>query len=278
MKKPVNLALFVGSLILTAIAATTTANAGAVLDRILATKTLTVAVGTNWGKNSFLNEKHELVGYDIDVANGVAKFLNVQAKFVTPGWDLIVGGKWGNRWDLATYMSPRMSRTDKFEFPAYYQYGGTGAAVHKDSKLTKLSDLEGKTVGVTAGTQEEQYLAHKLVPDWLDAKPIEFKFTPGKVNVYENTSLALDDLRLGDGARVDAVMSTTNNLKDAIDHGYPIKLLDAPAFYSPSSLVVEKGDKEFSEKVAAAVEKMREDGSLSQAAVKWFGMDISIEK
>ena len=68
------------------------ANAGEVLDRVLAAKALTVAVGTDWGAISHLNEKHELVGYDVDIAKGIAKFLGVEVKFVTPGWDIITAG------------------------------------------------------------------------------------------------------------------------------------------------------------------------------------------
>ncbi|WP_292280279.1 transporter substrate-binding domain-containing protein [Mesorhizobium sp.] len=59
------------------------ANAGEVLDRILSMKTLTVAVSPNCPPSSFLNEKGELVGFDVDVAKHVADHLGVAVKYET---------------------------------------------------------------------------------------------------------------------------------------------------------------------------------------------------
>jgi polar amino acid transport system substrate-binding protein len=61
-----------------------TAYAADVLDRVLSAKTMTVAVGTDWGPISHLDEKHELVGYDVDVAKAIAKSLGVEISFVNP--------------------------------------------------------------------------------------------------------------------------------------------------------------------------------------------------
>ncbi|MES0039843.1 transporter substrate-binding domain-containing protein, partial [Mesorhizobium sp. M0046] len=62
------------------------AQAGEVLDRVLATKTLTVATSSAFPLASFIDEKGQLDGFDIEVAKGIAKYLGVEAKFVTPGW------------------------------------------------------------------------------------------------------------------------------------------------------------------------------------------------
>ncbi|WP_210328543.1 transporter substrate-binding domain-containing protein [Mesorhizobium amorphae] len=88
------------------------------LDRVLATKTLTVAVGTDWGKMSFLNDKHELDGSDVDIANAIAKYLGVKAKFVTPAWVFITAGEWEGRWDMAMgQLTPTKARAEKLSFP-----------------------------------------------------------------------------------------------------------------------------------------------------------------
>ncbi len=77
------------------------AHAGEVLDRVLAKKTLTVATAANWHPASFVNEKGQLDGFDIEVAKGVANYMGVEAQFVTPGWDVVTAGRWAGRWDLA---------------------------------------------------------------------------------------------------------------------------------------------------------------------------------
>ncbi|MER9191514.1 transporter substrate-binding domain-containing protein [Mesorhizobium australicum] len=264
------------SLAVASVALSANANAGEVLDRVLKTKKLTVAVGTDWGKMAFLNAQHQLDGYDIDVVKSISKSLGVEANFVTPSWDVIAAGKWRGRWDMTTWMTPTKARTEKFDFPAVYIKDEVLGAVHKDSKITKLSELEGKVVAVGAGTAAEQYVKHKLAPDWIGAKPIEYQFTPGEVKTYKSSNVAFDDLRLGDGVRLDAVVGDGSLVEDAIKAGYPLKVIGV-AFSSPAALAVERGDKEFNDKIAAAIQSMKDDGSLSKLSIKWFGVDHTVE-
>ncbi|WP_353642600.1 transporter substrate-binding domain-containing protein [Mesorhizobium sp. WSM2239] len=262
------------------IAATTgAANAGSVLDKVEASKTLTVAVGTDWGKMSFLNDNHQLDGYDIDVAKGVAEHLGVQIKFVTPSWDIITSGNWQGRWDMAMgQMTPTAARAEKFDFPAIYFYQPAVAVVHKDSKATKLADLDGKTIGVTAGSAAESYANQTFSPDWIGAQPVKYQFKPGAVKTYASTNVAFDDLRLGDGVRLDAVITDQTYAEDAISGSYPIKLLGDPLYSAPGVIPLLHGDKEFSDSVAAAVQSMKEDGTLSKLSMKWYGVDYTTDK
>ncbi|RWK11049.1 transporter substrate-binding domain-containing protein [Mesorhizobium sp.] len=268
----------VASLAVASIALSTAANAGAVLDRVLATKTLTAAVATDWPKQSFLNDNHELDGNDIDVVKGIAKYLGVELKFVTPSWDVIVAGNWEGRWDIAMGgMTPTKARAEKFSFPAIFTHLRSVVVVHKDSKAEQLSDLDGKTVGANLNTTDEYYVRHTLKPEWLGAKPIEFKFTPGEVKTYESYTTGLADLRLGDGVRLDAFVMSDVAAKDAIKAGNPIKQLGDTLYSAPGAIATLRGDKEFDDKVAAAIKSMKDDGTLSKLAIKWYGVDLSAE-
>nr|WP_198388435.1 transporter substrate-binding domain-containing protein [Rhizobium etli] len=259
------------------VALSSSAYAGQVLNRVLASKTLTVAVGTDWGPMSHLNENKEVDGGDIDLVKGIAKHLGVEVKFVTPGWDLIAGGNWQGRWDLGMgQMVPTKARAEKLDFVVYC-YGPVVAVVHKDSKAAKLSDLDGKVVGAGAGTTAESYAKHTLTPNWINAKPVNYEFKPSEVKSYESTNVAFDDLRLGDGARLDAVVTDSTIVNDAVKAGYPFKVLGT-LFSAPGAIAMEKGDKEFHDKVAAAVEAMREDGTLTKLSMKWFGTDLTYEQ
>ncbi|BAV52796.1 polar amino acid uptake ABC transporter, periplasmic binding protein (plasmid) [Mesorhizobium loti] len=261
-----------------AIASSPSAYAGEVLQRVLDAKTIKVAVGTDWGPISSLNANHELEGYDIDVAKGIAKYLGVNVEFVTPGWDLIVAGNWQGRWDIGMgQMTPTKERGEKFDFSPNYYYDTTVAVVHKDSKAKDLSDLNGAIIGVTTNTTEEQYANQKLTPNWVGAKPIEYKFKAGQVKSYANANVAFDDLRLGDGARLNAVITSGPFVETAIKSGYPFKVLGA-LMSSPAAIPMMKGDKEFSDKVAAAIKGMKDDGTLSKISMKWYGSDFTVDK
>lgn len=259
------------------VAFSTSASAGEILDHVLKTKALTAAVGTDWAPSSFLNDKGELDGYDVEVAKGIAKYLGVEAKFVTPGWDLIAAGKWQGRWDIGMgQMTPTKARMDSFDLSVIYFYEKAVAVVHKDSKATKLSDLDGKKIGGANDTSAIAYAKHSFTPGWIGAKPVEYQFTPGEVKEYQSSPVAMDDLRLGDGVRLDAIATDGSYAENAIKSGYPIKVLGT-LFSSPGVIALLKTDKEFNEKVAAAVKSMRDDGTLSKLSTKWYGSDHSVE-
>ncbi|CDZ41427.1 Cystine-binding periplasmic protein [Neorhizobium galegae bv. officinalis] len=251
-----------------------TAKAGEVLDRIVAAKTLTVAVVPDWPPNSFINSNSKLDGYDVDVAKGVAERLGVQVKFVTPQWDIITSGKWQSRWDMAMGgMTPTKARREKFAFPSVYFYEPSAVAVNKNSKLTDQAGLDGKRVGVTSGASTELYAQQNLVIDALDAPPFTYKFKAGEVKAYSSTAIGLDDLRLGDGVRLDAFIAAEAAISEAIASGYPIKQLGEPVFYSPASIAIELGDTEFGGKITSVIADMKKDGTLGLLSTKWFGMD-----
>ncbi|MER8409096.1 transporter substrate-binding domain-containing protein [Mesorhizobium sp. M1307] len=252
-------------------------HAGEVLDRVLATKTLTVATSSAFPLASFIDKNGQLDGFDVEVAKGIAKYMDVEAKFVTPGWDIITSGRWEGRWDLAMgQMTPTVPRAKLFDFPAVYIYGNSVAVVHKDSKATKPSDLDGKVIGVSAGSSEESYAKHTL--EVYDAPPVKFQFTPSEVKGYESSTSAADDLRLGDGVRLDGFLTEELEAKAMIKAGYPFKIMGGPLVSAPAVIAVLHGDKEFSDKVAAAVKSMREDGSLSKLSIKWYGSDQTVQK
>ena len=118
------------------------AQAGAVLDRVVAAGTLKVATDANWAPQSFMNDKNELDGFDVDVAKEIGKRIGVKVEFITPGWDIITAGNWAGRWDMHVgSMTPTKKRAEIFDFPAVYYYTPAAVAVHNDSKAAKLSDL-----------------------------------------------------------------------------------------------------------------------------------------
>ena len=76
------------------------AQAGAVLDSIMAKKSIMVATDANWPPQSFINDKNEMDGFDVDVAREIAKRMGVAIEFITPSWDIITAGNWNRRWDM----------------------------------------------------------------------------------------------------------------------------------------------------------------------------------
>jgi ABC-type amino acid transport substrate-binding protein len=103
-----------------------------VLEDIKSKGQLVVSTDANYAPQSFLNDKGELDGFDIDVSKEVAKRMGAKIKFVTPDWDLIVAGKWGARWDLSIgSMTITSARAKVVDFSSPYYYTPAQFGVHK---------------------------------------------------------------------------------------------------------------------------------------------------
>ncbi len=252
------------------------AQAGKVLDKVMKAGTIKVATDANWAPQSFINDKNELDGFDVDVAKGIAKHMGVKIEFVTPAWDIITAGNWVGRWDMHVgSMTPTKKRAEVFTFPGVYYYTPAAVAVHKDSKAKTFADLKGKVIAATTTSTYELYLKRDLTIDAENVPPFTYQLEPGKIRSLESVNTSLDDLRLGDGVRLSAVVGSLPSFVEAIKNGYPIKVLGEPVFYEPLSVAIERGDDELAAKIAAAVKSMKADGTLSTLSKKWYGVDYS---
>ena len=274
MKSTVKLlaGLVLGALLL----APVVADAGAVLDRVMKNKVMTLSSDAEYPPQSFLNKQNEMDGFDVDVAREIAKRLGVKLKIVTPAWEVIVAGNWGPRWDLSVgSMTPTKARSKVLDFPAVYYYTPASFTVHKDSPISSIADLNGKKIGVCGGCTYEAYLKHNLVLDAGGVPPFEYQVKPGEIRLYETDVNVFDDIRIGPGKRLDAGLSTLPTIMEAIKNGYPMKPIGKPVFYEPLAVAVDKGDPEWTAKLKGIIEAMHADGTLTTMSKKWYGVDYS---
>ena len=267
------------SIALVALLSTGVAQAGEVLDSIMAKKVIMVATDANWPPQSFINDKNEMDGFDVDVAREIAKRLGVDIEFITPSWDIITAGNWNRRWDMHVgSMTPTKKRAEKLAFPAVYYYTPAAVGVHKSSKISTVAGLSGKKVGTGTGTTFELYLQGDLSIDAAGAPAFKYQISNPTIKSYETSTIALDDLRLGDGVRLDGVVSSLPVFLEAIENGYPIKVVGQPIFYEPLSVTIDLGDHELNSKLEKIITAMRKDGTLSKISVKWYGVDYATTK
>ena len=247
-------------------------------EQVKLAKKLVVSTDPNYKPQSFLNDKGELDGFDIDVAKEVAARLGVAVEFVTPDWDMITGANWGARWDLSIgSMTPTEERSQVLWFTDPYYYTPASFAVHKDNTtITTPADLTGKKVGLGTATTYESYLNGTLS---MMGGEIEYDPPSGvQVVPYTTDSEAVQDLALGDGVRLDAVMSAQPTIQAAIDQGIPLKYVGTPAFYEPLAFALDKSRGPSDKMVStlnSIVKKMHSDGKLTELSMKWYGIDLT---
>lgn len=261
------------------VAAAVSAQAGETLDRVMEKKAMVVATNSGWPPQSYLDDSNEMVGFDIDVSREIAKRLGVEVSFETPDWQTLTGGRWQGRYDLGVgSVTPTKARAQVIDFVGIYYYSPYVYVIHKDSDAKSVTDLNGKVIGVETATTSEDFINRKLEIDAPGLPPIEYKLEPGEVRTFADSMLPFDDLRLGAGVRLDAVIAPEQTAMNAIKNGYPVKILEGEyAFREPLVVIAEKVDPEWTAKVGGIIEEMKKDGTLGTLTTKWYGKDYSAD-
>jgi polar amino acid transport system substrate-binding protein len=104
---------------------------------------------------------------------------------------------------------------------------------------------------------------------------VHYLVTAGEVHTYADSMLPFDDLRLGDGVRIDAVIAPEQTVLTAIKNGYPIRVLPGYAFREPLTVLTDKGNPQWTARVAGIIAAMKADGTLARLTTKWYGQDYS---
>jgi polar amino acid transport system substrate-binding protein len=259
-----------------ATALATAAQAGKTFDKVMEARELIVSTDPAYPPQSVQKPDGSFEGFDIDVATEIAKRLGAKVKFVTPAWEAITTGGWGGRWDVSVgSMTPTKARAQVLDFPAVYYYTPAAFAVHKDNVTQSISDLSGKRIGVCGGCTYEYYLKGSLLIDVEHVPALTYQVDKPDIRTYETDTNAFNDLKLGDGVRLDAVMSALPTIQEAINDGYPFRVVGKPVFFEPLSIATDKGDPEFDAKVAEIVKTMHADGTLKNLSAKWYGIDLT---
>ena len=233
---------------------------------------------------SSLNEKTgKYEGFDIDVATEVAHRLGVKVAWETPSWDVITAGGWNDRWQMSVgSMTPTNDRQKVLDFSQPYYYTPAVVVVNEDNTdIQDLdTDLDGKKIGVCSGCTYDQYLSKTLA---INGFTFDFKIDDAKVSGYDTDTTALQDLALGDGDRLDAVITSSTTAQGYIDKGNPVKIVGDPVFYEPLAIAVDKSASADPASLAAAIDdivgEMHDDGTLTELSKKWYGgEDLTVQQ
>ena len=247
--------------------------AGATLDRVKVKGEVVDVLVNDYPPFGFINEKNELDGFDVDVARAFAAKLEVKLKLETPGWETIIGGKWAGRWDIAiSSATPTEERAKVVNFPAIYYNLPAVLVVNKDeTKIKSIKDISGKTVGVGQGSSYESYVNRDFV---IPGQPkIEFPFEKVQA-VPSDETVNFQNLALGPGVRLDAIVASIGTAKAQIEATGKLKVVGEPLFAEPNAVVTDKGDAEWDALVAKTIGDLKADGTLAKLSQKWFHADI----
>ncbi len=99
-----------------------------------------------------------LVGFDIDIAKALCEEMKVTCEFVTQDWDGIIPALQAKKFDaIIASMSITPERLEKVDFSKKYYNTPPAVAVPKDSTITDVAGLAGKTIGAQSSTTHANY-------------------------------------------------------------------------------------------------------------------------
>lgn len=262
---------------LLALSVTTQALAGATLQRVEERKELVGVLMESYPPFSFLNEQNQLDGFDVDVAKAVAEKLGVKLRLETPSWDVIAAGRWSGRYDICICsMTPSKARAQVFDFPVEYYASPAVIVVNaKDDRIHGAKDLSGLKVGLTSASSYESYLNKSLVIEGAEDKALDYPFENVQIAPYDTDNVAFQDLGLGAGVRLDAILTNLVTAQPRLNQDARFKLAGQALYEEPNSVAIEKGDAAWNAKVQQVFAELKQDGTLSRLSQKWIGADIS---
>ncbi|MGH2681112.1 MAG: transporter substrate-binding domain-containing protein [Actinomycetota bacterium] len=253
--------------------------AGDLLAKICTDGEIRVSTDPAYPPQSELNaETGEYEGFDIDVATEIANRLGVEVAWETPDWEVLTAGGWNDRWDMSVgSMTPTNERQEVLDFTEPYAYVPAVVVVHEDSTASDVTtDLDGKEIGFCASCTYEFFVDKSLN---ISGFEFDFVIDDAKGTGYDTDTTALQDLALGDGTRLDAVM-TSAPTAEAFAEENPVRIVGDPVFGEPLAIAFDKTSElegtTLQDEVDQIVADMHEDGTLSELSMTWYdGIDVT---
>jgi polar amino acid transport system substrate-binding protein len=234
-----------------------TAFAQTALDEVMAKKTITIAIPTDFPPYGFVGTDLKPQGLDIDMASYIAAKLGVKVELVPVTSANRIPYLQTKKADLViSTLGKNAEREKVIDFTAAYSPFFQAVFAPKSLAVKGAADLAGKTVAVTRGAIEDLELT-KIAPPTADIKRFEDNnatvaaFVSGQVQV------------LATGASVAGNMMGRN---PTLNVEYKFVLKDSPNFIG-----VGKGEDKLRAKVNEIIAAAKAAGDLDKMALKWLG-------
>ena len=235
------------------------------------------------------DESGKLIGFEVELANFLCIYMKADCTIVEQDWDGMIPGLIMRKYDaIMAGMSITDERMKTINFSQGYADEVASLAVMKGSSLegmdtpkainlslggsdvkkalkTLTSVLAGKTIGVQTATIHQNFLESGDIGSV-------------KVRTYKTQDEVNLDLAAG---RIDAALAAAVAFTDyAEKSGKPVVLVgptfSGGAFGNGVGVGIRKADTQLLKDFNEAIDTARENGKISELAIRWFGFDASM--
>ena len=223
-----------------------------------------IIVGTEgtWSPYTYHDDNDELVGFDVEVAKYIADYIGVDIQYSETVWGSMFASLDAGQIDVViNSVSYSDERAEKYDFSEPYNYSQHAFLALKDNdEVNTLEDAKGKTAANDPTSSIGKYAE--------DNGAI--------LDEVGEAAQAVSEVRNG---RADLIFGTTVGFADYLkqhpedEEVFKVVVTSDP---EPNAYIpVVKGNEELVKVINEALDKAREDGTLSALALKYFDLDTT---
>ncbi|HHV7262153.1 TPA: lysine/arginine/ornithine ABC transporter substrate-binding protein [Haemophilus influenzae] len=216
---------------------------------------LTFAMEPSYPPFETTNEKGEIIGFDVDVANAICQEIQATCKFKSEAFDALIPNLKAKRFDAAiSAIDITDARAKQVLFSDAY-YDSTASYVALKGKMTLES---AKNVGVQNGSTLQQYTVAETK-----------QYSPKS---YANLQSAILDLKSG---RIDIIFGDTAVLSDMISKEPEIqfigeKVTNKKYFGNGLGIAMHKSNKDLAAQLNKGLAAIKANGEYQKIYDKWM--------
>ena len=231
----------------------------------VATAQEAVRIGTEgaYAPFNFIDSAGELQGFDVDIAKAVCEKMKVECTYVAQDWDGIIPALTAGKYDaIFASMSITDERKQVIDFSRPYYNTPSAFVTATGSGLAGNSpaDLAGKTLGAQSSTIQANYLEehygdadHKLYPSQDE---VNLDLISGRIDaLLVDKLVAIDWLETDDGQCCELIGEDIQ-IGGGVGAG------------------VRQEDTELRDRISAAIEEIKADGTYDAINAKYFDFSI----
>jgi polar amino acid transport system substrate-binding protein len=199
----------------------------------------------------------EMVGFDVDLCNALAKQLGVTAKVTPLSVEARVPEVKLGRVDITVAnLAYTKGRGEQIQFSDPYYIAKEMLAVKASDPGTTKADFKGKRLSSTKGSTSE--LSIKM----NGSEPVTFQDTGSAfMAVQQNKSVGM----------VANTMTITKLVNQSKTEGVPLKMIKEPMVFQPIGIGMKKDEPALLAKINATLHAMDKAGEINQLWDKWLG-------
>ena len=207
---------------------------------------------------TFHDNSGTLTGFDVEIAQEVAKRLGVEAEFKETQWDAMFAGLDAKRFDMiANQVGINDERKAKYAFSGPYISSAAVLITREDSDVKSFKDIKGLKS------------AQSLTSNYAEIA----KTNGAELVGVDGFNQAIELLN---AKRVDVTINDKLSFLDFKKQKPDVKVViaDTADDVAQSGLMFRQGNDTLVEAVNKALQEMIDDGTYKSISEKWFGEDV----